>query len=419
MLNANLWKNPHIRFMKQELTIAVVLLAIGGLLWLASPNANFQSQQTTNGIVQTDANTYSSEQLSTSSASEYPFAGFSNRPPEPQIDYAVMPASFQQPVTSNGSSATAATAAQAPPSNGPNPNSSAAPIFSPRPRYLYEASNPSAVKLLADAATGIAKSDPFRLKVSLQGRLFQQEVAANGNYYQMGQGSHKTKIELSFDQMPGNPKMLQLCDGRFIYTIHSSDGSAATANTPATASRQSLEFVDLLRVKKATGDDFASNPGIVSPTGWVATGGIASLLQHLASGFNFGPPEALDPNSDRILIRGGWDENALRGVVSDLDNNIRLGSPIQWDKVPRHIPHVIEMVLVRNSNQTYFPGQISYLRFGMRDQQATIEPSLSMTFSPPESLSNIEDGFFVIDSSNLEPTDACLLYTSPSPRDRG
>jgi len=110
------------------------------------------------------------------------------------------------------------------------------------------------------------------------------------------------------------------------------------------------------------------------------------------------------------LIRGGWDEVALRGVVSDLDNNLKLGSPIQWNQVPPHIPHAIEMVLTRGANQIYFPSQISYLRFGMKDQQATIEPSVSMTFSTPEILSNFAEDFFVIDSSNLKPTDATDRY---------
>ena len=32
--NTILWKNPHIRFMKQELPLAVALLAAGSLLWL-------------------------------------------------------------------------------------------------------------------------------------------------------------------------------------------------------------------------------------------------------------------------------------------------------------------------------------------------------------------------------------------------
>ena len=396
--------------MKQELTIAVVLLAIGGLFWASGRSPDHEPLHAVVGSQFADSqNVLSKQQAAIVSAGQ-------QQRLNSQQEFPVVPASYQQPIVDAGSElalpdlAFPANSPTTPINDSlPSPNSpSAVPKFSATAEYFHPTSNRGAVELLASAAIEIANSNPFQSKLAIWGQVFQQEIVASGNYYQMGQGSHKTKIELSFDQMPGKPQMLQLCDGRFVYTIHSDDSSAQSEAQAAT-SQQKLEFVDLLRVQEATGDDTA-NRGIVSPTGWVATGGIASLLQHLASGFNFGPPEALDPNSNRILIRGSWDENALRGIVSDLDNNIKLGSPIQWDQVPKHMPHAIEMVLVRSSNQAYFPHQISFLRFGVKDHQATIEPSVSMTFSPPEPLSNLADGFFVIDSSNLEPTDATDRY---------
>ena len=406
MPNAILWKNPHIRFMKQELTLAVVLLAIGGLSWVSGRSVNHEPLQANAGSQVADSHSVQRNQAVASSASEQPL--FSNH----QADYPVAPASYQQPIADVNSAVDFSTESTATSNNEShlNPHShSTVPKFSTTAGYLHPTSNAQAVDLLANAATEIANSNPFQLKLALQGKVFQQEIAASGNYYQMGQGSHKTKIELSFDQMPGKPQMLQLCDGRFVYIVHSASSRDA-AETEAAPTQQKLEFVDLLRIKEAANDVAATNRGIISPTGWVATGGIASLLQHLASGFNFGPPEALEPNSDRVLIRGSWDENALRGIVSDLDKDIKLGSPIQWNRVPGHIPHAIEIVLTRNSNQAYFPNQISYLRFGVKDHQATIEPSVSMTFSSPEPLSNLADGFFVLDSSNLEPTDTTDRY---------
>ena len=332
----------------------------------------------------------------------------------------VVPASYQQPTTEEiptglfqaNSAATPSTgSAPGPQSHQPPQGFSQgfSPAFSPTARYLNQTSNTETINLLANSANEIANSKPFQLKLELWGNVFQQQIAASGNYFQMGQGSHKTKIELSFDQTPGKPQMLQLCDGRFVYTVHSSLAETNTEEANGTKTQQKLEFVDLLRVKEATGDQ-ATNQRIVSPTGWVATGGIASLLRHVASGFNFGPPEALDPSSDRILIRGSWDEAELRKLVSDLDNNIQLGSPIEWAKVPRHIPHAIEMTLVRGLNQTYFPHQISYFRFNVKDHQATIEPSVSMTFSAPQPLSNLADGFFVLNTSKFEPTDTTDRY---------
>jgi len=396
LANAFLWKNPHIRFMKQELTFAVVLLAIGCLLWGSGSKAISPAQQANKPIIDPS-------QVASSGR-------FDTR-------HSVIQASFQQSTVTEGQIPVQPQLAQlsqpqiAPTAQSNQSNSQAknpAPLPSTN-GYRHATSNLASIELLAQAAREAADAQPFGSKLNLKARVFEQDVIASGDYYQMGQGSHKTKLELTFDQMPGSPKLLQLCDGRFVYTIHSTgDTNGGVGNV--TPQQQSLEFVDLLRVKEAAAEARAGNLDRFSPTGWVATGGIASLLQHLASGFNLGQPESLDRNSDQILIRGGWDENALRGIVFDLDNRTKLGSPIQWDQVPKHLPHAIELVLTRNANRTYFPSQITFLRFGTKDDQATIEPSISLTFSPPKPLLNLSDGFFVIDSSNLEPTDATDRY---------
>ena len=383
--------------MKQELTFAVVLLAIGCLLWASGSKAISQAH-------------HANESQPIVGPSQ--MAGPSQIASSSQFDnsHSVVQASFQQTSFADGQTLVQHQQHAAP---GASNQSNSSPRSSvPLPStagYLHATSNRTSVELLADVAKEVANSRPFGLKLNLKARVLEQDVIASGDYYQMGQGSHKTKLELTFDQMPGNPKLLQLCDGRFVYTIHTTGGTQDTAGN-TTPQQQSLEFVDLLRVKEAAGESTAGNLDRFSPTGWVATGGIPSLLQHLASGFNFGQPESLDRNSDRILIRGGWDASALRRIVSNLDNNLKLGSPIQWDQVPKHLPHAIELVLARNANQTYFPSQITFLRFVTRNEQATIEPSVALTFSLPQPLMNLTDGFFVIDSSNLKPNDATDRY---------
>ena len=382
--------------MKQELTFAVVLLAIGCLLWASGSKAISQAHHANEsqpmvGPLQMDG----PSQVASSSQSDN--------------SHSIVQASFQQTTFTDSQTLIQHQPHAAPAAGNPTNTSPASTVLLPSTAgYLHATSNRASVELLAEVAKEAADSQPFGLKLNLKARVFEQDVVASGDYYQMGQGSHKTKLELTFDQMPGTPKLLQLCDGRFVYTIHTTGGiHDAAGNT--TPQRQSLEFIDLLRVKEAAGETTAGNLDRFSPTGWVATGGIPSLLQHLASGFNFGQPESLD-RSDRILIRGGWDANALRRIVSNLDHNLKLGSPIQWDQVPKHLPHAIELVLTRNANQTYFPSQITFLRFVTRNEQATIEPSVALTFSLPQPLMNLTDGFFVIDSSNLKPNDATDRY---------
>ncbi len=403
--------------MKQELTIAVVLLAIGGLFWASGKTAKQEPLQTIFGSHNAHAVSGQEIQAVTSSASQqrsfnsdqlYIDQDFS---PHYSAAPSVVPASYQQLIDAKTEEVFAPNAA-AIPSNEFNTSRSPhskSPALSATAGYFHRTSNTQAAELLASAATQIANSVPFQSKLSLRGSVLGQELAASGNYFQMGQGSRKAKIELSFDQMPGQPEMLQLCDGRFVYTIHSAPTNGE-AETKETAPRQKLEFVDLLRVQEATGDISAASQRVVSPTGGLATGGVSSLLRNLASNFNFGTPEALDPNSDQILIRGSWDENSLRRIILDFDDQIKLGSPIQWAKLPRHIPHAIELVLTRSLNQTYFPSQVSYLRFGVNEHGATVEPTISMSFSTPQPLSSLAEGFFVLDSSKFDPTDRTDRY---------
>ena len=410
MPNAILWKNPHIRFMKQELTIAVVLLAIGGLFWATSRSATQVSLQPILGSKEASAENSSRGHAVNSFASQ-------QRIFNPSTDNVysaaplVMPANYQQPIVDANPSGAFSSAHELSPSPQSHQTALGLSSLSTFAAYLHSASNTQTVELLANVATQIENSIPFQSKLALRASVIQQDLVADGNYFQMGQGSRKTKIELAFDQLPGKPEILQLCDGRFVYTIHSR-GTIANTDRKATMPRQKLEFVDLLRVKEATGGISAANQRFVSPTGGLATGGISSLLRNLASNFNFGPPEALDPNSERILIRGSWDETVLRRIILDFDDQIKLGSPVQWAKLPKHIPHAIEMILTRSLNQTYFPSQISYLRFAVKEHGATMEPTptISMSFSTPQPLSNLAEGFFVLDSSKFDPTDRTDRY---------
>ncbi len=356
--------------MKQELTFATILLAIGCLLWGPSLLSNFQSETGEKLDVLTE--------IEGQAAVDQPDA---------KIDPKVIDASFQSDIVSGVTEKTDSV-------SNPNSASEQKSEVTTRPiefDRLSKLSHPQSMQLLETAANQLAKSEPLGLKIQLNALLFGQQIEASGRYFQMGQGTHKTRIELSFDSVSQQPGLLQVCDGRFLYTVHST-GSGQSAE-------QSFEFVDLERVQQAAGEKGST----ITPTGWVATGGLASLLQHLASAFNFGAPETL--SGDLILVRGGWNEIALRTIVANADNNLDLGNPIRWDRVPRQLPHAVELVFKPIGNQRYIPTQVSYLRFEQTKEQVQVKPTFEMSFSDLQFLDNLAEGFFVVDSTNVASTD--------------
>ena len=263
--------------------------------------------------------------------------------------------------------------------------------------YVHLKSNEKTVEFLADVAKQLANSPKFGTSLLLTGNLFGQTVSANGRYFQMGQGSGKSRIDLQFGDSENSPTVFQLCDGRFVYNLQTSGPKSAPT----------FEFVDLMRVRESSGEQTQQ----ISPTGWVATGGISSLFQHLASAFNFGELES--DGGDQILLRGSWDEDALRRIVTT-GNEIDLGTPVHWEKVPAQLPHAVEIVLQNYDEFGYFPTRISFQKFSAVDQnketKIVLQPTVTLRLDAPKSLPEINDRFFVIDSSNLESVDATDNY---------
>ncbi|MFT5301432.1 MAG: hypothetical protein ACI87E_001488 [Mariniblastus sp.] len=414
--NAILWKNPHIPFMKQELPFAVALLAAGCLLWFSQSTESSKSSGD-----QTGASTGSSQ-----------VAGDLAQPPQ-NVDSANSGrqrvkdlaadssfnarASYQDAVASENSDSTMLTtdetAVSAEAAKQPNAKS-------PANRFVFSVSNQQSITFLAATAKQVADSQPLTSTLQMTGNMYGEVVSATGSYYQMGQGTSKSRIDLSFGMLPNSPRVFQLCDGRFVYKLQTEGAD------------RKFEFVDLLRVSEKAGE----RSGGISPTGWVASGGIASLFQHLASAFNFGPPEF--GNDSTVTLRGSWDENVLRRILGS--GSIAFeprDSPFNasdWSQVPAQLPHAVELIFERHPQFGYFPKQISFLKFELpgrkripRNKKVKSSPdgaglpgpipTVTLAFSATQSLTvdsnsptGITDRFFVIDSSNLESVDLTDEY---------
>ena len=374
--------------MKQELPFAVALLAAGCLLCFSqfSGPAN-STAKTPSDAVHPDDLRPSAEDGSQESdengeplfASTAGAAGLSGQNSVAQTSYHENAQPDQDPPKKDSSS-----------SAGQATMSPLDPVL-----YVHQASNPKAINFLAELAKQIANSQPLGSSIELTGNLFEQVVTASGDYYQMGQGSHKSRIELVFGTRANSPSVIQLCDGRFVYKFQSS------------GDKRVLEFIDLLRVRETAGE----RGGGITPSGWVASGGIASLFQHLASAFNFGELE-LGDQSGSITMRGSWDNHALRqvvGLTEDLDNSAEHRARL-LNQIPAQLPHAVELVFRLDKNLSYFPKRIKFLRFDQMDNVTELVPMVVLEFSAPQPLPNYSDRYFVVDSTNLDPVDMTEQY---------
>lgn len=374
--------------MKKELPIAVALLATGCLLWFsqlsgpANSTGDFCLDPTqTATATQPSSNSIPADSQNRQSLS----AGNADQPLASRETAGVVPASYQE----NEQSSQADPDEKQPGSttaSGPAENSTLNPDS-----YLHQVSSPQAINFLAKLSKQISNSQPLGSSIQLTGNLFGQVVSASGSYYQMGQGTHKSRIELSFGIQPNSPSFIQLCDGRFVYKLRSLSG------------KRSLEFVDLSRVRERAGE----HGGGITPTGWVASGGIASLFQHLASGFNFGEVEPIGESG--VRLRGSWDENALRQIVglSGQPGELRAN---RWSRIPAQLPHAVELVFRQDENLKFFPKRIKFLKFAISDNETELKPMVVLEFSAPQPLVNVSDRHFVIDSTDLEPIDMTEQY---------
>ena len=387
--------------MKQELPIAVGLLAIGGLLWISggwgstsSNDAPIQAKNTSGLTSFVRQASFQEDESSVGSGVLIPQGDqLPSKPVNPLIaekdaigGLAAGSQDFSLPVNDFATDSKVRDA-----------NASAAD-------YLHAAPDPRSVELLTGVCRRIANSSPFGISLKLIGHVFGQDTVATGQYFQMGQGSHRSRLELEFNSGQEVAKSFQLCDGRFVYRLQTFGG------------QQQFEFVDLNRFTEQT-----SVSSAFTPSNWIATGGLASLIEQFNQSFNFGAPKQIttDNQTQLTVIRGCWNETALRhtlgnqaGTVFPDQDKIRSRNAIPWDKIPQQLPHGIEVVFGHDPIHGSFPHEIRYLKFAPNPDGGAMQlkPMMTLQFSLPIETDQLTENMFVIRSSDIESVDTTGQY---------
>ena len=185
-------------------------------------------------------------------------------------------------------------------------------------------------QLLLESARLLFESVPISTEARLTMRLFDHETIVYGRYFQQGRGSKRSRMEFRVGDESEPAMMTQICDGRFYYTI------------TQTANQYRLEHANLETVSEA---NRSGKPLLNSPTDLMANGGVASALRNLLATFDFESPEPIELGGvPMVSLRGVWKSDALQHLLKDwVDPAAFQESTIDWNRLPKHIPHAVEV----------------------------------------------------------------------------
>lgn len=339
--------------MKLELPLAILLLAIGGWLWIrhfpTMETAKTGPPHSDNGV-----------------AESAPLAG--NNPIAESIPEfrSLQTASYGQPVLEQ------------------------VPVL-----VSFEPGENDPGMMLAKSAKRLQMSPPIACKVRSLIRLFDQEIQGTGRYFQQGQGSGRTRLEMNYEISEQSTfESIQICDGKFHYWIQKLNGE------------RQIEFVDLAELKSQR---FDLSRGA---TQWLNRAGTVSLLKNLSSAFEFEEPVQTQLGGlDMLLLKGQWKPKAIESMLYGQVNPRNAEQGVEWKRLPGQIPHAVEVYLGADGFLPLFPYRLTFFRFD--DSGGTLEkiPLMKMEFYEVQKIDQIPDTLFRVNADNSRQVDLSSSYT--------
>ena len=243
-------------------------------------------------------------------------------------------------------------------------------------------------ELLKRSAAEMVESPAVESKVVLTVNLFQQQLVTEGRYIQLGQGSRKSRLDFEYEDEDLG-KLTQICDGRFFYSLQESSQG------------KSLSFVDLYQLAKADQQAMVANP-----TAWMATGGLSSLMQHLAEAFDFEPITRGEVGGiPTLVLRGAWKSSYLKRLLENQVDPKHLEPPIQWNALPPQLPHAVEIQLGADDFLPLFPYQITFAQYDGTGNMNASQPVVRFEMTEVSKLESVDQEWFIVQSGDSPQVD--------------
>lgn len=310
-------KIPTGMVMKQELPIAIALLATGVLLWLSN-------SASTSGAQDSGTTTSSSStQAARKSASNV-----------------ALPASVKR---------------KAKPNQKPQKNQNPQAVTGQDSNFVGD---PRANQILLQLATQLRDGPPRQGQLSIHSQLFDKPTQIHGRFWQLGQSSLKSRIELIPDS-PLPTKTTHLCDGRFCYRL------------TETKDKQKLAFFDISTLEETTP---------IKAGHWIPTASLDRLFSFLGSSFKFRIHSS--PNDPSALeLAGTWvPEDLAKLMINHVDHRLIIPE-IQYHKLPPQMPHAVRVRLKQDlmHRDQWAPVAVEFLQIDS-DSETQLNTVMSIAF---------------------------------------
>ncbi len=266
-----------------------------------------------------------------------------------------------------------------------------------------ESTDNEAHELLRETLRHLRTAPPLQAKIDLAIEMFDETFEMQGLYVQAGEGTPNARLELTCGEGENAINVTQIFDGRFYYIVESG------------AEERTLRFVDLYQVSNFGPPKMTNIAGL---KGWFGTGGLVPLLEQLAGAFEFKVvnESKLNEETNRqvslVKLSGQWRRDSLHQLLRDQIQKNWLEPEVQWDRMPRQLPHQVEITIGREDGVPLFPYKIVFfqLRPGKGKGVWNRVPVFAITTRELSVLKGIDKSQFQIVADDLTAQDMTAEY---------
>ncbi len=282
-------------------------------------------------------------------------------------------------------------------------------LVRPNPARWIDNPTPSAsgdaAELLRAAQRVLNSLPPLIAQVEMTAHYLGQDIVCQGQYVQAGQGTAHYLWDLTLsDDSRQPPRLTQVFDGRFLYIRQQS------------ALGTELSYADLGALQSVVQhrDQF-----VASAAAWYGVGGLSSLLDHLQAMFAFEDAGTKTtggtPRVSFRVLRGSWREGALRELLREEFNDNWFAGGIQWDRLPKQLPHGVEVWIGSDSYLPNFPYRLIFFQNEKKRLGGWQSvPRVVLTLHQVRVTEALPAETFQIATENLQPTDLTADYVNRS-----
>lgn len=257
----------------------------------------------------------------------------------------------------------------------------------------YAPAEDEPANLLVQAANNLANSSPIRCQSRMKIDMFDQQFIAQGQYFNAGQGSGQTRLDLEIELNDDMAlEVSQICDGKFFYRIEQ------------LGEVRKIEFLDLSEFDSKNGDEIPDNP-----TQWLSRSGTISLLRNLGTAFDFTAPTSQTMSGLNVLhLHGQWKPAAIESILSKREYVDSETGAVKWRRLPEQVPHGVDVFLGNDDFQPLFPYRIVFFQFDPETDQK--RPVVTMELFEVEKVAALSPDLFRVSGANSRQVDLSDAY---------